>query len=58
MLMLDLVLAALVGSLYGALGSKGEKIGCAALAWLGYAGMAFAGSSTIVFIFSANMGAN
>lgn len=54
--MLDLILAALVGSLYGGIGSKGEKIGCAALAWLGYAGMAFAGSSTIVFIFSANLG--
>lgn len=57
MLILDLILAALVGSLYGALGSKGEKIGCAALAWLGYAGMAFAGSASFVFVISANLGA-
>jgi hypothetical protein len=57
MLMLDLILAALVGSLYGALGSKGEKIGCAALAWLGYAGMFFASTASFVFIISANLGA-
>ncbi len=58
MLMLDLILAAGVGSLYGALGSKGEKIGCAALAWLGCAGMIFASSTAFVFIISANLGAN
>lgn len=56
MLIADLFLAAGVGSLYGALGSKGEKIGCAALAWLGYAGMTFAGSACFVFIISANLG--
>lgn len=56
MLMLDLILAAGVGSLYGAIGSKGEKIGCAALAWAGYAGMTFAGSACFVFIISANLG--
>lgn len=57
-LMLDILLAAGVGSLYGALGSKGEKIGCAALAWLGYAGTIFASSAAFVFIISANLGGN
>lgn len=56
MLMFDLFLAAFVGSLYGAIGSKGEKIGCAALAWLGYAGMFFASTASFVFILSANLG--
>lgn len=56
MLMFDLFLAAGIGSLYGALGSKGEKIGCAALAWLGYAGMFFASTASFVFIISANLG--
>jgi hypothetical protein len=56
--MLDILLAAGVGSLYGALGSKGEKIGCAALAWLGYAGTIFASSAAFVFIISANLGGN
>lgn len=56
MLMIDLFLAASVGSLYGALGSKGEKIGCAALAWLGYAVMSFSAGASFVFIISANLG--
>ena len=56
MLMFDLFLAAFVGSLYGAIGSKGEKIGCAALAWLVYAGMFFASTASFVFIISANLG--
>lgn len=56
MLMIDLILAAFVGSLYGAIGGKGEKIGCAALAWLGYAGMFFASTASFVFIISANLG--
>lgn len=54
--MIDLFLAAGVGSLYGALGSKGEKIGCAALAWLGYAVMSFSAGASFVFIISANLG--
>ncbi len=56
MLIFDLLLAAFVGSFYGAIGSKGEKIGCAAMAWLGYAGTFFASSAAFVFIVSAKLG--
>lgn len=56
MLIFDLLLAAFVGSLYGTLGSRGEKSGCAAVAWFGYAGMFFASSAAFVFIVSAKLG--
>lgn len=56
MLIFDLLLAAFVGSLYGAMGSRGEKIGCAAMAFIGYAGMSFAASAAFVFIVSAKLG--
>lgn len=57
MLLIDLILAALVGSLAGAVGTKAEKSGCAAVAWLSYAAMAFSGSAAFVFIVSAKLGA-
>ncbi len=57
MLLIDLILAALVGSLAGAVGTMAEKAGCAALAWLAYAAMAFSGSAAFVFIVSAKLGA-
>lgn len=56
MLIFELLLAAFVGSFYGAIGSKGEKIGCAAMAWFGYAGMSFSASAAFVFIVSAKLG--
>jgi hypothetical protein len=57
MLLIDLILAALVGSLAGAVGTKAEKSGWAAVAWLSYAAMAFSGSAAFVFIVSAKLGA-
>jgi hypothetical protein len=56
MLMIDLLLAAFVGSLYGALASLGEKYKWGLLAFIGYAGMTFSASASFVFIISANLG--
>lgn len=57
MLLIDLMLAALVGSMAGAVGTKAEKSGQAVIAWLSYAAMAFSGSAAFVFIVSAKLGA-
>jgi uncharacterized membrane protein YeaQ/YmgE (transglycosylase-associated protein family) len=56
MLLIDLILAALVGSLAGALANKADKAGWTVTAWLAYAAMAFSGSAAFVFIVSANLG--
>lgn len=55
MLIFDLLLAAFVGSLYGALASLGEKYNWGLLSFVGYAGMSFAASAGFVFIISAKL---
>jgi hypothetical protein len=60
MLMFDLALCALVGSLYGAIATKAEKVGTGMtnmfLAMFGYAVMTFSASAGFVFVISANLG--
>lgn len=56
MLILDLLLAAFVGSLYGFIATLGEKYKWGLVSFIGYAGMSFAASAGFVFIISANLG--
>lgn len=55
MLVFDVLLAALVGSLYGYIASLGEKLKWGVVAFVGYAGMLFAASCGFVLILGSKL---